>query len=441
MMSNAFNVEYFAIDKLFGFKNVEIPLSDVQILVDQNGIGKTTVLNALYYVLSCQLERLSTIEFETIRIKFKGSDELRIGKDDVTIRQSARFRLLRKAPPSEWEMWARGDISGKALDVWKHRVYREYLDSPVSDRMSPSRMMAIINEADPHELQKTLALERTILENVPQEIYYLPTYRRIEEDLQKLGIDESIESEQDSLIQFGMKDVNQRFVAITERIRTSSLSGFSQVTGEILHQLIDGINVPSAMKESIKNPDAIKIVLDRVGNNLTDDDKQRINSLAATDQIFSDAKYDPLIYFLSNLVKIYEQQHEMDNTIKQFAGVCNKYLVGKEVRYDESKVSIEIVQKHTGAAVEISKLSSGEKQIVSLFSRIYLGTNKRFVLLFDEPELSLSIDWQQMILPDILDSGMCDAMFVVTHSPFIFANNLDSKAVGLSTFIKEVRSK
>ena len=81
-------------------------------------------------------------------------------------------------------------------------------------------------------------------------------------------------------------------------------------------------------------------------------------------------------------------------------------------------------------------LSSEEKQIISIFSKIYLSDrDKRFIVLFDEPELSLSMLWQKQLLPDIVNSNKCDFLLAVTHSPFIFDNELDKYAVGLSEYI------
>ena len=90
----------------------------------------------------------------------------------------------------------------------------------------------------------------------------------------------------------------------------------------------------------------------------------------------------------------------------------------------------------TEQEIDIKYLSSGEKQIVSIFSKIYLEDCNNFILLFDEPELSLSIEWQEMLLLDVLKSGKCDLLLAATHSPFIFNNELDKTAVDLYTFIK-----
>ena len=121
--------------------------------------------------------------------------------------------------------------------------------------------------------------------------------------------------------------------------------------------------------------------------------------------------------------------------IKIFRDVCNKYLVNKEIFYDESNISIYIKSKITEEKIDLKNLSSGEKQIISIFSRIYLSSEeKRFLVLFDEPELSLSMLWQKELLPDIVNSNKCNFLLAVTHSPFIFDNELDRYAVGLNEY-------
>ena len=46
-------IKKFKITGLFGFRNVDINFeNNVKILIGENGFGKTTVLNSLYYLLN-----------------------------------------------------------------------------------------------------------------------------------------------------------------------------------------------------------------------------------------------------------------------------------------------------------------------------------------------------------------------------------------------------
>ena len=218
-------------------------------------------------------------------------------------------------------------------------------------------------------------------------------------------------------------------------LKNSALNLFSKVTGEILTQFVEGIEITQEMRDSIQ-PDTLNIVLSRVGEkNISPSDRQKIEQLVSTGEINS-PQHDQLVYFLSKLVDLYEQQREKDNSINQFAIVCNKYLYQKRIIYDEANVEISILQTRDNSPIELKNLSSGEKQIISLFSKIYLESSNDFILLFDEPELSLSLEWQRLLLPDILKSGKCKLLLAVTHSPFIFDNELDFNAHDLDTFVQ-----
>jgi hypothetical protein len=295
-------------------------------------------------------------------------------------------------------------------------------------------------EGDPKG--KVDKIRKTIQENLNESILYFPTYRRIEEDLKNLGYEEekferlSLGEGEGKLIQFGMDDVISKFDEIKTAIKNSALNLFSKVTGEILTQFIEGIAITEEMRSSIK-PDTLNIVLSRVGEkNISRSDRRRIEELVSSGEINS-PQHDQLVYFLSKLVGLYEQQKEKDDSINRFTSICNEYLNKKRIVYDEANVDISIVQTRSNNPIDIRNLSSGEKQIISLFSKIYLESSEEFILLFDEPELSLSIEWQKLLLPDILKSGRCKLLLAVTHSPFIFDNELDLNVNDLDTFVCE----
>lgn len=85
--------------------------------------------------------------------------------------------------------------------------------------------------------------------------------------------------------------------------------------------------------------------------------------------------------------------------------------------------------------IQLTQLSSGEKQIVSLFSKLYLESDEKSIVIIDEPELSLSLQWQKMLLPDIMRTENCDLLLTVTHSPFIFENEFDFDAKEIRRYI------
>ena len=128
------------------------------------------------------------------------------------------------------------------------------------------------------------------------------------------------------------------------------------------------------------------------------------------------------------MISSYERQNQYDERVKKFVAVCNGYLNNKNYVYDESNLELGIYRDNTKTPIGIQNLSSGEKQVISIFSKLYIEETKDCIILFDEPELSLSIKWQSKFLPDIINSGKCSTLIAVTHSPFIFDNEYDQLA-------------
>ena len=86
-------------------------------------------------------------------------------------------------------------------------------------------------------------------------------------------------------------------------------------------------------------------------------------------------------------------------------------------------------------AMKIEQLSSGEKQIVALFCYLYLDVSVDKLIIVDEPELSLSVEWQEKILEDIAQISTCKSLIVATQSPFVYDNLLRKYARGIEEFL------
>jgi predicted ATPase len=444
---NTSNIKSFSVYGLFGTDEVHIPFDEnIKILVGENGIGKTQVLNLFYYILTRNFFKLGEFKFDRLVLSFNDRKSIEITKfyvdelvkeiyDNPIIMDEVNHQITH--PSRYQDLFFKTEILKNKFI--QSRIDLVYTSDDYKTIYEPRKRGTFVIQIgrkrvdifNPFFSQCEKEIESGIGNT---EIMYFPTYRRVEEDLHNLGYnDDEILNQENTLIQFGMDDVQKRFTQIESKIDKLLKEGFSKITSEILSQLIKGFSHTDNNFLSKINENDIEIILARVGKELSENDKNEIRN-SVKNQSFENPS---LTYILKKLVEIYDKQKELDDSVKKFKDVCNKYLINKRVFYDESAIKIFIKSEKTDSEIDLSKLSSGEKQIISIFSKIYLSdSEKRFIILFDEPELSLSMIWQRQLLPDIINSGKCELLLAVTHSPFIFDNELDKYAIGFDQYIQ-----
>jgi energy-coupling factor transporter ATP-binding protein EcfA2 len=115
--------------------------------------------------------------------------------------------------------------------------------------------------------------------------------------------------------------------------------------------------------------------------------------------------------------------------VAAFVDALNSFLSGKRIEYRPGRDGLRIVDSQTDDAIDPLNLSSGEKQIVLLFSDVIALQDDTRLFLIDEPELSLNPDWQRALMPSLLAvtevSGM--QLIAATHSIEIMARYRDRR--------------
>ena len=465
----------FAVYGLHGKFDIDIPIHDNRlILVGVNGLGKTTVVNLIYFLLTAQWGRLLETEFISITVCVNGLN-LEVSRQDIQNKSNlservdkvfARFADRSHFPPRVFKK------------VFTHPAYQSILDLPHTARakavrdlsrdleLPASYVMRLFDEIprsvtdDLFESTKDAPAISELLfalkEAGNQRVIYLPTFRRIEQDLKSIfpNLDDEELRKLTSggsnalnprnrghveLVQFGMHDVETKIAEELEEIRERTRSQLTNLTASYLKDIIS--NRADAIETDLLrqiNDELVTGVLDRVEENtLSQEDKREvrlaIGRIRDGGTVF-EARDKYLAYFFSRVLEIYIYLAESEKKIRSLVATCNRYLERKHLRYNEAAFTVDIVDADD-SALSWKVLSSGEKQVASLFTHLYLSRDAEQIVIIDEPELSLSVQWQKSLLPDISDSAACKLLIAVTHSPFIYANKLDAYAVDLSKFI------
>lgn len=86
--------------------------------------------------------------------------------------------------------------------------------------------------------------------------------------------------------------------------------------------------------------------------------------------------------------------------------------------------------------IPLYKLSSGEKQLLIILLKVFLMENKPYILLMDEPEISLHIEWQAKLFEEILKLNTNCQIITSTHSPSLFGDGWSDKLVFVEDMLK-----
>lgn len=458
-------IKRFEIEELFGIYNVNIPFKDnINIFVGENGLGKTTILNALNYIIQGDSESLAVIEFKKIILTLGDDTKIVITHDElmnnnISIRD--RNRLYHYLPDDDYNFIARRImleiLKEKAPNMLDDKMTREKIYDRIVRKyrydLPPSILEKIYNS-----VLKDKNFEKELKDSWEYKIYdymkkwdriiYLPTYRRIEEDFNSY-----IENSPDkdyyrkdkkkrnfSYLQFGMDDVQESIDMACSTLKNNTNEGFKAMTSNLLTNYVNINEKNEKLDFNYKNFDAstLDIVFSRLADKIDPSVKNKITDMLDENTVLEDKYHQYLISIISELTSIYEKNKQIDDNLENFKNVCNTYLVNKSINYDKFKIECKVEQDNTKQPIMLKKLSSGEKQIISLFSKLYLNLEEKNIILFDEPELSLSILWQKKLVPDIINSNRCSFMAIITHSPFIFDNDFRERAIDIKEYISSV---
>ncbi|MFT8481149.1 AAA family ATPase, partial [Gluconobacter oxydans] len=138
---------------------------------------------------------------------------------------------------------------------------------------------------------------------------------------------------------------------------------------------------------------------------------------------YCDDKYDAhsnkpiIIKLFQNIIRELKEEDQTLNGINIIISTFNNLLEGgKKLVVDERRSSyIEIDGERHG----ISDLSSGERHILTFLTLVSTVGQNRDFLIIDEPEISLNVKWQRIIIPTIKDILPNCQIIVASHSPFL----------------------
>lgn len=204
----------------------------------------------------------------------------------------------------------------------------------------------------------------------------------------------------------------------------------SELNSLIISKDVDGMIARQAHNISLKN-----IHLEFISTlNMS---ANAINSVVASDgKSFNilDIEIDQAINTFQKLKK----QKKYIDIKRKIVHVLNDFFstTQKIITLSDIDFSIENAKKEP---LKLSQLSAGERQIIYIVFKVATAYFNEALILMDEPEISLHLEWQEKLLKNLREINDKSQMIVVTHSPAIIMDGWMDSYVDIQTILKPVK--
>ena len=446
-------IDKLIISNLYGYINKEINFNDdLTLLVGINGSGKTSILNIVNWIITPSLPNLCVTEFDKISLFFtfkKTQYEVICEHHKTTLSYKIKTDKKEYHPLIVTIYQAPSSIKNDIL--LKESLVQNY-SGLAPDEKEKKTWELISNFPNP----TIIGLDRNLYTEESSEQIYLE--ESIKGRLVRKRNGGKTRSPLDRVKEIINKEYRKRKNAI--------LNLTNGLKNHLMLSTFDGSITEESLNSGIRyklNHSQIVNAEKRVNdyfvkfeeNSIGLEDQKTISEyFSQLKQITEKYQNNPtetvkLLYGLNSnqFIKVRKLLKEFEkfeaesikemNQIKDYIDVLNHFLKdsAKKILFkeDTSELTFSNLDRNGKLINEykdINYLSSGEQQILILFSYIAFNSQDGRIFIIDEPELSLHIKWQEDFL-EKLDkiTPKTTQLILATHSPILAGKRKDKAEV------------
>jgi len=368
--------------EIIGLNESEIPIEiqfndDINIITGRNGSGKTTILKLMWYCISANIERaVREIVFKKVKVV---TSEYVLVVEKTESKNKTMAHFLVESP------------SGEVL----------------LDQREPAARERLVEEAN----QLTITLLDTSI--------FFPTFRRIEggfsmTDYARRGARKIIDGDEEYFI--------REHYEKSSRIQ-DALESHADRLSVAKHKFVSSISTVDIQQLVTKRHNDATTKVDNYSKSLSEKIFSEIRDYRQTNSPEKEALKDAI----STLDKINQDVIEFEqvredafNSLNVLSKIIVTIFKHKGIRLNPRVTLGDIDQ-----SINSDSLSAGEKQMLSFLCYNALYHDCPFFI--DEPELSLHVDWQRILLDVMVEQKTNNQLFIATHSPFIYTQYEDKE--------------
>lgn len=387
------------------FRNGE----DVSILIAPNGCGKTTVFNILYFMFNPTLEgllQIKDIPFDDFACYLSNGKVIKIERK--VIEETTHSDRLKRY--------------SQVIDSFR------FDDAPTTYRYKYSYSIdskpAIVTEISDSILEDDIEKNKILKEmmNIVEQINY-----------EECGIDITyIEANRlfnnndklESPIEYALGRIKKLLDSIRQNYSERQTKAQMNLPKQFVQESANVLDKEQFLKRW-------RLYINKIKK------YQEIGLIDAAEELIEEDNIETAYEREAKFLSIYLQSFEnttllIDKYYEKFALMVNilnerNSVTGKYYKYGREGIELYV----HGQKLSLHQLSSGEKNDFIMFFKLIFDVSEDYVVLIDEPEISLHIEWQITFLDSITEICKMNNIqaVIATHSPSIINGHFELFAI------------
>ena len=409
---NNFRISSFSINGLFGTFNHSVFLKDdgITIIIGKNGIGKTYFLNAVDNFFSLKWEFFIDLEFDSIEFVLNDGSRWSVNKVErdekllFEIKESGReeepfeFDLTILENISKRSYYSSSDINQKAIEISKivptiNKInYNRFLDEETGLQYSKTELIEEFGNQlvqrrvySPIEKEKITGRIAKIIDANKTEFVETQRIYNIEDG--ELATRENITYYAKELVRM-INETEKEYNEVSVKLDSNfvfDLVNYSQNNPVNEHSILNRYN------ELIEKTQ----ILSRMGLLSSEENRKAITIEQAKESA------NAIDLYIRNTEEKLKKYDKLKNNVSLFKKIINERFEHKELYIDRDKGFLVKSTSGEKRNIPLHKLSSGEKNEFNLFFKLIFLTDRDSIILIDEPEISLHVEWQNSFIQDL----------------------------------------
>lgn len=408
---------------------------DVTILTGLNGSGKTSILNILALICQGKIQNVIKFDFNKLELHY-------------TVKNKEKTLVIKKDVENGDRYEAIVDSNIEHFYIKKDRFESKYIESKYVESSSFYNGSSSFTN-NKKDLDGKQSLKQMINEDLS--CIYIPLSRKINLNKPREirierrsnnfqnNIDEStyeceqylceyirwIKFKENRTYNLTQKLILKKFFSTTASIDTKNIKRENFKINEKEKELLLKYDLKDSFDTVLREYTDTISYLNNNNNSLNELIKieHYVRHLIAYEQL---KKFNIILEFIDQRHRKINELNNEISTLEENINFFFKDTKKKILLSDLNNLSggkVEFKNLETLHESNVLKLSSGEKQLfIMLVASLITDTNrldKNRILIIDEPELSLHIEWQSNLLETMINNIGKQQLIIATHSPEI----------------------